>query len=225
MFRVKSLLYKAHFLADLPEYVCDAGTLPEVGIDNRRARRTHGRLEQVAQHGENGMELLKRTIFRFDLWCRMDTDRERKLREGYQLHSELSYSTCICAFTWDSILQAFITRETNMIWRRNLYQSTSLAKAQKDLEVHGSKPWVTNLSIDSHTLGILTAEVTVHLDWKIFVTKIYRRLNFCMLLFSSLYLFDGNWHRSNFNICTCVATEIGIVVITHVFSNKNISTV
>ena len=43
---------------------------------------------------------------------------------------------------------------------RNLRQSTSLAKSWEALEVHGCKPWVTNLSIVSHTLGILTANIT-----------------------------------------------------------------
>ena len=70
MLRAKSFFHKVHvhFVADLPENVFDAGTLPEEGVDNRRARRYHGGLEQVAKHGQNGMELLKHTIFRFDLW-------------------------------------------------------------------------------------------------------------------------------------------------------------
>ena len=47
-----------------------------------------------------------------------------------------------------------------MMGRQNLNQLTSLAKAQKALEAHGCKPWVTNLSIVPHTLGILTANIT-----------------------------------------------------------------
>ena len=36
------------------------------------------------------------------------------------------------------------------------HQSTSLAESQKAVEAHGSKFWVTNLSIVPHTLGTLT---------------------------------------------------------------------
>ena len=44
--------------------------------------------------------------------------------------------------------------------RWNRHQSTSLAESQKALEAHGCKPWLTNLSIVPHTLGILTANIT-----------------------------------------------------------------
>ena len=39
-------------------------------------------------------------------------------------------------------------------------QLTSLAKSQKALEAHGRKPWLTNLSMIPHTLGMLTANIT-----------------------------------------------------------------
>ena len=42
-------------------------------------------------------------------------------------------------------LQTFITHELNTIWRQNLYQSTSLAEAQKALEAHGCKLSVNQL--------------------------------------------------------------------------------
>ena len=35
-------------------------------------------------------------------------------------------------------------------------QVTSLAESQKAAEAHGCKPWVTNLSIVPHALGIRT---------------------------------------------------------------------
>ena len=41
-----------------------------------------------------------------------------------------------------------------------LHQATSLAESPKTLEAHGSIPWVTNLLIVSHTLGILIANGT-----------------------------------------------------------------
>ena len=34
---------------------------------------------------------------------------------------------------------SFITRESNMIWKPNLYQLTSLPETQKALEAHGCK--------------------------------------------------------------------------------------
>ena len=37
---------------------------------------------------------------------------------------------------------------------------TSLAKVKVGPEAHGCKPWVTNLSMVPHTLGILTASIT-----------------------------------------------------------------
>ena len=55
---------------------------------------------------------------------------------------------------------AFVTCEPTMIRRWILHQSTSLAKSQKAVEAHGCKPWVANLSIVPHTLGILTANIT-----------------------------------------------------------------
>ena len=54
----------------------------------------------------------------------------------------------------------FIVCKLNATWRLNLHQLTSLAESQKALEAHDSKPWVTNLSIVPHTLGILTANTT-----------------------------------------------------------------
>ena len=47
-----------------------------------------------------------------------------------------------------------------MIWTQNLQQSTYSAKLQKALEAHGCEPWVTNISIVPHTLGILTKNIT-----------------------------------------------------------------
>ena len=57
------------------------------------------------------------------------------------------------------LIKVIITHEPNMIWRWNLHQSTSLVESHKTLEAHGCKPWVTNLSIIHHTLGILTANI------------------------------------------------------------------
>ena len=62
-------------------------------------------------------------------------------------------------FTCDP-LKIFLTHNPNMMWRWHLHKSTSLAESQKALEAHGCKPWVTNLLIISHTLGILTANIT-----------------------------------------------------------------
>ena len=42
----------------------------------------------------------------------------------------------------------------------------SLSDSQKALEAHGCKPWLTNLSIVPHTLGILTANIT-YLEYNI----------------------------------------------------------
>ena len=57
------------------------------------------------------------------------------------------------------LLQVLITHEPNTIYRRNLYPSTSLAESQKAVEARGCKPWVPNLSIVPHTLGMLTANI------------------------------------------------------------------
>ena len=40
-----------------------------------------------------------------------------------------------------------------------IHQSTSLAELYKALEVHGCKPWLTNLLIVSHILGMLTVNI------------------------------------------------------------------
>ena len=66
---------------------------------------------------------------------------------------------CAHMFTW-SIFKFFITHEPNLIWRWNLHPSTSLVESRKALKAHGCKPWVTNLSVVPHTLGIPTANVT-----------------------------------------------------------------
>ena len=58
------------------------------------------------------------------------------------------------------LVKVFITREPNVVWRRNLCQLTSLAESQKALEAHGRNPWMTNLLIALHSLGILTANIT-----------------------------------------------------------------
>ena len=51
----------------------------------------------------------------------------------------------------------------NISWvkfSRGLIQSTSGAESWKAVEAHGCKPWVTNLSIIPHTLGLQTANTT-----------------------------------------------------------------
>ena len=58
----------------------------------------------------------------------------------------ISYYTCTC--------------EHNMMQRWNFHQSTSLAESHKIIEAHNCKSRVTNSSIVSHTLGILTSNIT-----------------------------------------------------------------
>ena len=41
-----------------------------------------------------------------------------------------------------------------------LHQPTSSAESWKTLATHGCKPWVTNLSIAPHTLGIQTTNIS-----------------------------------------------------------------
>ena len=72
----------------------------------------------------------------------------------------ITHKTIPCTGIHLRLLKVLITRKPNMIWWWNLHPSTSLAEAQKTLEAHGSKPWVTNLSIVPRTLGILTANIT-----------------------------------------------------------------
>ena len=57
-----------------------------------------------------------------------------------------------------AMLQYYMFAFTRDSWK--FLQSTSLAKSQKALEARSCKPWVTNLSIVPHTLGILTANIT-----------------------------------------------------------------
>ena len=74
----------------------------------------------------------------------------------YYIHVHVLYTCTMCTVCIHlRPVELFITRKLNMIWRWNLYQSTSLTKSQKALEAHGCKPWVTNLLIAPHTLGVL----------------------------------------------------------------------
>ena len=76
-----------------------------------------------------------------------------QIRESQgNMHQPLSYKLHV-------YFETPITGERNMILKQNLHQLISLTKAQKALAVHSCKPWVTNLSIVPHMLGILTTTV------------------------------------------------------------------
>ena len=69
----------------------------------------------------------------------------------------------------------------------NLHPSTSLTKSQKAVEAHGCKPWVTNLSIVPHTLGV--SYTSRFLRRTIFADcyfQTFRENNFCGSRFSSI---------------------------------------
>ena len=84
----------------------------------------------------------------------LDYPNSRLIRQRRTFHLQQTLSTGICYLPL-SILSTHsvgtsetpsgsITRKLNMIWRRNLHQSTSLIEVQKALEAYGCKPWVTN---------------------------------------------------------------------------------
>ena len=68
-----------------------------------------------------------------------------------QQHSKKkATNTILHACVHSRLLQVFVTPELNTTQRQNLHQSISLTKAQKALEAHSCKSWVTNLSIVPH---------------------------------------------------------------------------
>ena len=54
-----------------------------------------------------------------------------------------NYITCACVHL--RTLKVCITCKLSIMWRWTLHQWTSLAEAQKALQAHGCKPWVTQL--------------------------------------------------------------------------------
>ena len=57
------------------------------------------------------------------------------------------------------LVKVCITHDPSIIFKRNLHQSIYFTKSKKLLEARGCKPWVTNLSIIPHTLGVLTTNI------------------------------------------------------------------
>ena len=69
-----------------------------------------------------------------------------------------NYGTlCVCS---QRLIKVFITHEPNKMRKSNFHQLTSLTESHKSAEVHGCRSWVSNFSIISHTLGILTTNIT-----------------------------------------------------------------
>ena len=88
-------------------------------------------------------------------------------------HAQVCMHVCVCMCvcvsevmlrtrSLERLLQAFISREPNMIWKWNVHQSISLAEPPKAVDTNGCKLWVTDLLTLPHTLGIhvLTASIT-----------------------------------------------------------------
>ena len=65
------------------------------------------------------------------------------------------------------LLQVFISHESSIIWRRTLHQSICIAKVQSGLKkLKAVNPgWLTNLSPIFHNLCILTANVTMYVQY------------------------------------------------------------
>ena len=70
-----------------------------------------------------------------------------------------------------TLIQVFMTRKPNIIWKLNIHQSTTLTESRKTIEAHGRKPWVTNLSIVPHTLGVLFTTISYY----IFLLKYFNK--------------------------------------------------
>ena len=80
----------------------------------------------------------------------------------YWTHTHTYLVTTILCVLHLRLAEVSITCEPNTMWRQNLHQLTYLTTSQ--IEAHSCKPWVTNLSIIPHTLGIITVNIT-HYIW------------------------------------------------------------